>query len=647
MNIKILDSWIREHLKTGATPLEIAEKLSLTSLSVEKIEKSGNDFIYEFEITTNRPDLYSVLGIAKEANAILPQFGIKSSFLDIELKHPQEASTFPIEIENNPKLVNRICAVLLDVNVKPSPEEIKKRLEASGIRSLNNVIDITNYVMRLIGHPAHVFDLDRLNTKKIIIKEAKAGEKIITLDKKTHTLKGGEIVALNDNEEIVDLLGIMGLENSVVTDKTKRILFFIDNNEPTHIRKASMGLAIRSEAAVLNEKGVDPELALKALEYGIELYKKIANAKVISKIIDIYPNKLEHRTVDVSLEKVNKILGVTLDIRKLTDSLEKLGFELTISEKLLKIHIPSYRLDDIKIEEDVIEEIARIYGYHNLPSILPHTINIIPYNFQDRFYWENLTKQALKYWGFTETYTYSFVSEEMFEADTSEEIKIQNPLTEDFVYMRNTIVPSLLKTTQTSKRKEIKIFELANVYLKTANDLPKEALTLAGIIKKNNVSFFEAKGYVQQLLENLGINNYNFDKSEKSGVGAGVYIGKEYIGEIEIFDQNTIDFELNFEIMLKHSSNKKSYKPLTKFPPVVEDLTLIVEENISTQEIISAIKLKSGLIREVSLKDQFENSKTFHIVYQSEDRNLTQEEVSKIREKIIEELKIKLKAEIK
>ncbi len=433
MNIKILDSWLRDFLQTPAKPEVLAEKLSLTSLSVEKVERRGKDFLYEMEITTNRPDLFSVVGIAREAAAILPQFGINAKFNPPRLKTQNASSPFPIEIINNPKLVNRICAAVLEVKVGKSPEEIRERLETSDIRSLNNVIDVTNYVMRTIGHPTHVFDLDRLNTKTLKIEEGKAGQKIKTLDGKIHTLLGDEIVAVNDKNEIVDLLGIMGLENSVVTNNTKRIMFFIDNNEPSHMRNASMGLSIRTEAAALNEKGIDPETVMDALLYGIELFEKIAEGKLIARILDIYPNKPEEKTIEISFEKIDRIIGADIDTIKSKQALENLGFGIISKDNSFKVTVPSFRANDVSIEEDVIEEIARVYGYHNLPSKLPFSDAITPHPFINNFYWEKRAKDSLKYWGFTEAYTYSMISEDMLEEEEEKAVKIQNPLTEDFV----------------------------------------------------------------------------------------------------------------------------------------------------------------------------------------------------------------------
>nr|MBI5455380.1 phenylalanine--tRNA ligase subunit beta [Candidatus Levybacteria bacterium] len=647
MNIKILDSQLRQYLKTKATPFEISEKLSLTSVSVERIEKLANDFCYEIEITTNRPDLFSVLGIAKEAAAVLPQFGIEAKYIPPALRNNQIKEKFPIEIINNPKLVNRILAVVMEVEIAQSPKEIKETLESSGIRSLNNIIDVTNYVMRTIGHPTHVFDFDRLNTKKLLIREAKGGEKITTLDGKTYTLLGSEIIAANDKDEIVDLLGVMGLENSVVTSNTKRIIYFIDNNEPIHIRRASMDLGIRTEAAVLNEKDIDPNLSMDAMLYGISLFEKIAHGKQVSEILDIYPNKPLSKTIQVSLEKINKITGINIDTQKIIEILESLNFKTNLKKDSIEVIVPSERLKDIEIQEDIIEEIARIYGYENIPSVLPSLTNN-PHSFINNFYWEKKLKQAFKYYGFTECYTYSFVSEDMYEGPVSEAVEISNPLTTDFVYMRNSLIPSLLQVVSDNKtQEEIKIFELANIYNKKNNNLPDEILTLSGIIKKRHANFYEAKGIIEQLLFDIGIKNLIFKTSKKNAIGASLFIENTYLGEIEVLDTDLIDFELNFEIILNHATAKKEYKSFAKYPPIIEDLSVIVGNEVNTEALIEAIKSQSNLITDVSLNDTYLASRTFRIVYQDEEKNLTKDDVSKIRTQIISSLEKNFKAQIK
>jgi phenylalanyl-tRNA synthetase beta chain len=491
MNIKILDSWLKDFVKTKATPQKIGELLSASSVSVERIEPYNDDFTYDIEITTNRPDLMSVVGLARETTTVLNQNGITAEFVGPKLAKPQTPKTNLIEIKNDPKLVNRLCAVVMEVKIGKSPKEIADHLESSGTRSLNNLIDVTNYVMKTIGHPSHVFDFDRLNTKTLTIREAKKGEMIKTLDEKEYVLNGGEIVAANDENEIVDLLGIMGLQNSVVTENTKRILFFINNNQPVKIRKASMALGIRTEAAVINEKNLDAELAYDALLYGIEMFKEIADGKIVSDIIDIYPNKVKQHSIEVPLIKINQVIGIDIDPEKALQSLESLGFKAKIVGGKIKVEVPSFRIGDVEIEEDVIEEIARIYGYHNLPSLLPPQTQVIAHKFANQFYFEQRVKNALKYWGFTEVYSYSMVSEELFEGSPAEAVEISNPLSEEWIYLRKTLVPSLLKIISENKNREIiKIFEIANVYNKRSNDLPKELMTFAGVLKKEKVSFF-------------------------------------------------------------------------------------------------------------------------------------------------------------
>lgn len=650
MNIKILDSWLHEYLETKAKPKEIAEKLSLTSVSIERIEEYKGDHLYDIEVTTNRSDLMSVVGLAREASAVLPQSGIEASFTPPSLKKPSAIKPkVSIEIKNDPTLVNRVCAVALEVTVKPSPAIIVDRLESSDIRYLNNVIDVTNYVMRTIGHPTHVFDLDRLDTDTIIIRESKKGEKITTLDKKEHILPGGDIVATDKAGRIIDLLGIMGLENSVITQETKRILFFIDNNKATRMRKTSMSLALRSEAAQLNEKEIDPELAMDALLYGIELYKEIAEAEIISEIIDIYPNKPKQKTITVSEQKINTVIGQHIPLERAEKILTSLGFIVTIKGDILKATVPSFRLHDIDREEDLIEEIARVYGYHNLPSVLPpldaHAIRSLGYN---PFYWENRVKEAMKYWGFTETYTYSLVSEAIYEGPIESAVKLKNPLDEEHIYMRKTLIPSLLSVVHENRsRSEMQIFEIANTYEKKADDLPSETRMLAGIMKKPHADFYEARGLIEQVTTDLGITLLRFSPTTRGGVGADINIGRENIGSIEVLDEDLINFELNFEKLIKHASLKKTFMPLAKYPPIIEDLAFTVPEAVQTGDIIETIKKVSELIVTVTLLDKYQTTRTFHITYQDRQKNLTSEDAAKIRKKIQSTLKEKHRVELK
>lgn len=651
MNIKILDSWLREYLTTKAAPEKIGELLSLSSVSVERIEPfEKNDFVYDIEVTTNRPDLMSVLGIAREASVILSQAGISAEFKRPILKAPLEKVKNPeqITIKIDRSLIHRICTVIMEVNLSESPQYVKDRLEASDIRSLNNVIDVTNYVMREIGHPTHVFDYDRLTTKALIIRESRKGEKVTTLDEKTHTLSGGDIVAGNGEGEIVDLLGVMGTANSVVTDNTKRILYFIDTIEASRVRKTSMNTGIRTEAAILNEKGIDPELAMDALLRGIDLYKKTADAKLLSNIIDMYPRKILSRRIFITEEKVNSVIGVKIPSKTIKDILERLGFEVKPIKDTLQVIPPSWRVKDVTMEEDIIEEVARIYGYHKLPNILPpQTVHESYQMEKDALFWEKRVKHAFKYWGFTEVYTNSLVSEELLEGSPDQAVKLKNPLTDDMVYLRKTIVPSLLAAARENQaRPEIKIFELSNVYEKKVGDLPNEVLTLAAVFKQESVSFYEVKGIVETLLEDLGIKEIQFKKTDLGGLGSDVFIGKTFVGEIEVLEENIIDFEFNFSEILKHVSLKKTYKPISKFPPIIEDLRIIVDPNITFSKIVALIKKQSDLISQVSLLDIYEDKKTFRITYLRHEKNLTNEDIAPVRKKITAALQKDLRAKV-
>src|SRR3989338_3983934 len=643
MNIRILDSWLLEYLKTSASPQKIAECMSLASVSIEKLESSGGDWIYDIEVTTNRPDLMSVVGLAREGAAVLPQFGIEAKFNAPKFEKPNvdkklvptnsiparsrtETTVGKIEITNDSKLVNRICAFALEINLGKSPQKVSRRIESSDIRSLNNAVDVTNYVMREIGHPVHVFDYDKLaKTGKLIIRESKKGEKIQTLDEKEYVLAGGDIVADDGTGRIIDLLGVMGTLNSAVDDNTKRALLFVDNNNPVRIRKTSMSLAISSEAATLNEKGADPEIAYGAVLRGVELLEEIADGKMISEVLDIYPNKPKSISVTISEQKINAIVGTDIPLKTSKKILEDLGFQTNIIDSNIKAKVPSWRLNDVQIEEDLIEEIVRIYGYQKLPSRIPAFETGEPFSLAtNQFYWERTVKDALKFFGFTEVYTYSMFSEDLLEVSTDDAVTIRNPLDSD------------------------------HVYIKKQKNLPDEKLKLAGIYKSSTslvldknpkASFLDVKGIIEALLEDLGISAFEFKPTESGAFGAAIYIGKDSLGEIEQLEEDLIDFEFDFETILKYATLKKVYKPISKFPESIEDLRFEIDETIPYEKIVRNIREQSNLIKDVSLLDIFQNKKTFRIIYQSYEKNLTNEDLTNLREKITSVLKSKFKAE--
>ena len=634
MNILIPNSWLKDFLKTNATPQEFAKAMSLASVSIEKIEKTNDDYIYDIEVTTNRPDLMSVTGIAREASAVLSQAGYKAEFIkkDIKNTHKVVDKSHMLDIQNDSSLVNRILAVILEVELSESPEIIKKRLTATGIRSINSVVDVTNYIMRESGHPSHVFDYDRLENKKLIIRRSKKGEKIVTLDGKEYNLHGDDIVADDGTGAIVDLLGVMGTENSVVTPNTKRVVLFLDNLNEVLLRKTSMNLGIRSEAAILNEKGVDPELMLPTLLSGIELLQKNAKAKVISPIIDIYPNPPKKKALIVELSRINSLIGISIDKSTVTSIIQKLGFGVKNIGEKFEITVPSHRQNDISLTEDITEEVARIYGYHTIPNTLPtYTKQEFYHQDNDEFYWIKKIKDAFKLWGYNETYTYSMVGEELFDGPIQNAIRLKNPLTNDHEYLRNSLIPSLYQVkSQNKKHEESKLFEISNVYHKRVNDLPNEKLHLAVVLPKH-VGFYDAKGVVEQVFVLLGIEKFSFEKNADVD-GADVIFNKTKVGHIETID--CVALELDLSYILKSATNQRIYIEGAKFPPIVEDVRVEIPAHFSFDKIEKTIKSVSDIVEDVTLLDVYQNKKTFRITYRSRERNLTNEDILPIRKDI-------------
>ncbi len=651
MDIRILDSHIREFVTTDATPEDIAREVSLRSASVEKVEYLTEDIAYEFEITSNRVDMMGVRGLSKEIAASLTGANIHATYHEEKFKTPETVThTKHLKIVNDPTLVRRICAVELEVTQKETPEFMKKRLEEANIRPLNILIDITNYVMLEIGHPTHAFDFDQLNTHTMTIRPSKKGEKIMTLDDKEHTLHGGDIMIEDATGRIIDLAGVMGLANSAITDETTRVLFFVDNNDPTHIRKTSMGLGIRTDAAVINEKDVDPELAMTALLRGLELYEKYAQAKVVEEIIDIYPHPVKIKEVSVSFEKINTLIGIDVDGKKAVACLKLLGFDMETTDTGLLVTPPSWRVDDITMDADVVEEIARMIGYHTLPNVLPPYTTAASYHqAKDLFYWERRVRDALKFWGLTEVYTYSMVSKELKE-EGKEYYQLSNPLDEQHVFMRQSLTPSLLEVTHLNKgRKDITIFELAKVYPYRKGTLPEERELLGILLHGKFGKFTHMKGVLEQLALDMGIVlNWQTPTQRENILVVPVSIEKEVIGEIHVYPHELVTAEINFELLVgKYAHMKKRYTEASKFPGLEEDITVVIDDAVPTGNIVSDIKRQSDLIKEVSMTSRYNSSRTFHIVYQSDTRNLTTDDITPVREKILSHLKKAFEGEVK
>lgn len=651
MDIKILDSWLREYLNTSATPEEISKYLSLCGPSVERIEKINQDFIYDIEVTTNRVDTASVYGIAREASAMLPRFGIKASLKHVEV--PKVEYNFVPKVNYLKAVVDknlcpRFTAVLIrNVTIADSSPIVKKRLESAGIRAINNVIDISNYIMLELGQPVHTFDYDKIKGASMRVRESRKGEIIKTLDEKNFTLPGGDIVIEDGKGRLIDLCGIMGGALSAIDEYTKNVLLFVQTYNPGKIRKTSMSLAQRTIAASLFEKGTDPENVAPAILSAIALFNKYTGGISDKNIFNIYPNPYKVKSVSLDLEFISERLGIEISKKDITDYLESLEFCCSWNANVLSVKIPSFRANDVTIEEDVVEEIARIYGYYNLPSSI--MTGQIPVNPEDsKFSFETEIKNIISGFGGTEVYTLSLVPKSYVD---EKHLRLINPLGPESEYLRTSLMPSLVSAAKGNNglREKFHLFEMANVYIPLINDLPEEHLMIGGIF--SGYSYRNAKGVVESILARLHIE-YSFKAEESKGFGASkmalIYHKDLLIGKIGIIDNSElIYYELSVRALRDTSPKIKSFKYIPKYPAQIEDLTFSAPTQTKIGEVIKSIMAINDLIREVGYVGDFNGNYTLRIRYQSNEKTLTNTEVKDIRNKIISFIKTKFGGVVK
>ncbi len=620
-------SWLKEYVDIKLSPEKLGERLTEVGLGTEKIIKTNDDVIFEFEITPNRPDLLSILGIAREIAAI-ENTKIKIPKLFENLK-PKEK--LPIKIETNASINPRFTGIIIDgITVKESPDWLKEKLIKTGQRPINNIVDITNYVMFEFGNPIHAFDYKKIKGSVMRVHQAKGAEKFTSVDGVTYHLPKGAVI-ISDSEKIIDLCGIKGGENSGTFENTKTIFIRVPVEIPVLIRRTATSLSLRSEASSIFERGVNAGGTVDALKRCVELVLREAGGQIASELFDIKKEDFLPWKLNLELERLNKILGISIGEREVLNLLQRLNLApLKKTKDIIEVTIPTYR-NDLKIEEDIIEEVARLYGYNKFPKTIPQgQIPTAQIPYLKDYGVEKKAKSILIASGFSEIYTYSLVSEkDLLEngLNPSKSLRVDNPVSREFEYLRTSLIPSLKKALIQNKPyfEKINLFELGKVYLGSSIDNALEIYYLSGITNEKN--FYEVKGIIEKLFDDCGIN-------------------EDPTKYIQIFDEG-IFFELNFSDILSKINLSKKYKPIPKYPPIIEDLTLEVSEKITVRDIIEEIKKQSPLIRQVSLLDVFENSRTFHIIYQHKHRNLTNQEVSKIREKILETLNKKFKAKLK
>ena len=658
MNIKITDSWLREALETSADSATIQKLVSLSGPSIERLDKKEGELIYDIEITTNRVDAASVYGFAREACTILERHSIPAKLAPLSVFQLDKDLSPEIDIEDKSKLTRRILAVVIeDVNVMESSAKIKKRLGLAGIRSLNNLIDITNYVMLEVGHPLHVFDLARIKTGKLVIRQAKDGEMLITLDGKKSKLTAKDVVIDDGTGRIIDLPGIMGCENSVVTNETRKILLFAEVNDPVRIRKTSMRLGIRTLAASYNENAPDQELAQTAVLRAVKLYQELTGGKVKGGLIDVHYEPEPTQEVYATLSDFEKYMGVKITQTEVRNILESLGFQSNgASGNKLGFKVPSTRLRDIKSKEDLIEEVARIYGYDRLGSNLPPfsyvTDEYIRHCEQD-YQVEKRLKYLLSDLGFFELYNYSMISErenQLFSLPKSA-ICMVNPMSEDLVYFRQSLVPSLVKDAGINKvATNLKIFELANVYLPRTGDLPEEKRMLTMLIKGD---FFKLKGLVESIFS-MGNISLKFEPTNKypylePSESVAILVKDRIVGYLGTLSKKTthalqlkseyVVAEIAFEAFAANFMFQRPISEAKAREIYIEDITYEFKEGKSWENTTSALKAAFPQIVKLEFLSQYENYFTLRIYTASTSGSILNQMTAYLES----QLKLKLK----
>ncbi|MFZ1721084.1 MAG: phenylalanine--tRNA ligase subunit beta, partial [Microgenomates group bacterium] len=541
----------------------------------------------------------------------------------------------------------------------PTPPWMAERLIQIGQNVHDSVIDITNYITHDLGHPCHAFDYDKIMNLggEIIVKQAVANQPFTTLDGESYNTVGGEIIFTNPQGAIIDLPAIKGTANTSISESTARVLLWIESLDPKLVRTASMTHAIRTVAAQLNEKNVDPHLADSLLESGVHLYATLCNAQVASEVYDDFPGQEIPSVVVVSDKKIQQYLGISLSPKVISEILETLGCKVSSNPETetYTIHPPTFR-PDLTIPADIIEEIARIYGYHNLPSVLMDTKIPTSYPENTNFTLEHLTKQFLAIVGFQELFTYSLVSEDIAKQsgyDITDHLKLQNPLTEDREYLRLSLIPSLAEVISQNPREGLSVFELANTYHPTKNNLPTEELQLTFVSKK---SYGEAKGVVEALFDKLFITNWTIKPTDSHPClhqSAQIIAlqsankSQAVLGTIGVLKNGWFAAELQWKSILLASHTHPRYEPIAKTSPIFEDYTFEIPERTYVGEILKTARSLDPVISQISVLDRYQDTITVRVTYHNPNQPISSEGIEPLRKKLVSEIEKTYNASLK
>ncbi len=632
-----------------------------------------SDTLYELDIHKHRNnDCYYHIGFAYEIGAILNR---KVTLPDSNYKEIDDniSNYFELKVDTE-KCPYYTAKMVKDVKIGESPDFIKKRLIAAGMRPINNVVDISNYVMLEYGQPLHFFDKEKLGNK-VLVRDANDGEKLITLDGQERVLKSSDIV-ITDGERSVCVAGVMGGENTEVDDNTKNILIEAAIFDPVSIRYTAANLDLRSEASIRYGKGLSYEYTDKALDRACYLLEKYASAKILSgKVIHDKVDKSE-KIVEFIPDDVNKMLGITISEDDMKIELERLGFPYELKNGKFIVTIPKRRLDIDPNVNDIAEEIGRLYGYGNLVSTLPNVPIRRGGYIGDVKYRKEVSKR-LRRLGLNETKTYTLVSPDMaklFDYENKEKVVLPNPMSVDKSVVRTSIIPSLLNVYDYNKKRKVKdvnIYEIAKTYDKEYNEESKIAGLMTGLYESNgwnvnnNVDFYVVKGIVENLLDYMGFKNrYSFEVSEcinlHPGISADILLDRKKIGVLgrvhpTILKDEVYVFELSLQALMSKVKPIK-FKEAPKYPSIEKDVAFILDKKTTSKEVEETIKKAGGrLLNNIKLFDVYtgenvssdKKSLAYNLTFSDDSRTLTDEEVMSVFNNIISKVEDTHNAELR
>lgn len=652
-------------------PKEYENKLGENIVDVLNLRED----ILDFEITSNRPDCFSIEGLGREtAISLNEEFKNPHKNLEKEVKTVNEIEGLKVDIEAKDLCYRYIARVLKDVKIEPSPDWMKRRLNACGVRAINNIVDITNYVMLELGEPMHAFDINSVVGKHIIVRRAKENETIITLDEEERTLDNS-ILVIADEEKPVAVAGVKGGENSGITENTQTVVFEAATFNRGSVRLTAKKLGLRTESSSRFEKGLSPEIALRAINRAVELAELIGAGKAVEGKIDIYPEKIEQKVIPFEPERINKALGMDIPKETMIDILTKLEIKVNGD----KLEVPYFRTD-IERTADIVEEVIRIYGYDKLNSTLINAESTVGSKTKVQKL-EDKIKELMVEKGFSEMYAFSFISASDFKKcklDAEKAIRIKNPLGEDYSLMRTDMMPTVLQSITTNynkKNKNVALFEIGKTYTDNEGniqkgEIPTENLKIAFGLYGENADFYTVKGIIENMLEISNISRYQLERAKKEnlhpGRSAEIFIGKDSIatfGEVhpQVLENYGIAEKvyygvIDLEKFAKYGKNNKKYEPIPKYPAVERDIAIVVDEETEVGKIENIISKKAkNILENAKLFDVYRSEKlgankksvAYGLTFRAKDRTLTDDEISNTMEAIIRELQVGLNAELR